>query len=55
MQPKAKPPFTIISEPLTGKEAEESKKRLRAVLDEMAVRARETGLTEEKVISLLKE
>ncbi len=55
MQPKTKPAYRVISEPLKGKEAEASKKNLRQLLDGMAVRARETGLTEEKVIALLKE
>jgi hypothetical protein len=54
MQPNAKPAFTIISEPLKGKEAKVSKKRLRAFLCEMAVHACETGLTDENVIALLK-
>lgn len=54
MQPKTKPKFRVLSEPLQAEAAEESKQRLRSVLDEMAVRARESGLTEEKVIELLK-
>jgi hypothetical protein len=54
MQPKAKPQFKILSTPLEGDEAENSKKRLRALLDDMALQAREKNLTEEGVIELLK-
>ncbi len=54
MQPGAKPGFTIISEPMKGEEARNARKRFQALLDDMAARARETGLTEEQVTELLK-